>query len=730
MTAVVRVAVPTPVHRLFDYRWVSERAPTPGTRVLIPFGPRRLVGIVWATATSSDIDTARLRSVIRPLDDAPVIDDEIRVLLEWASDYYRHPIGEVVQGTLPVLLRQVAPVARRETERFRVVAPVRPEDHARAPVRQRLLQVIAAAGPGGLEPAALVAVNKRWRAPVNTLIEQGSVERVCEPQGLSRSVGGDDRPAPPTLSAEQQQAVDIVTGGIGTFLPVLLNGVTGSGKTEVYLRCIARVRARGGQTLVLVPEIALTPQLVERFNARLGGTLAVLHSGLSARDRLEAWNRARFGEADVVIGTRSAVTVSLPRLGLVVVDEEHDASLKQQDGFRYHARDVALVRARNRGCPLVLGSATPSFETLRNVRAGRFRQCRLTLRAGEARPPRLALLDIRRRPLVEGLSDRLLDAIARHVAGDGQALVFLNRRGYAPTLICNDCGATADCRRCDARMTVHQRTDRLRCHHCGAERPVPTHCETCGSDALDRIGYGTERIADALAARFPGIALVRIDRDTTRRRGSLESGLAAAASGRARILVGTQMLAKGHHFPHLTLVGILDADRGLFGCDFRALEHTGQLILQVAGRAGREARAGEVLIQTRNPEHAALRRLIEDGYEGFADPALEEREAAWLPPFAFMALLRADAREAAIAMRFLESVASGVRRDATGVDVLGPAPAPIERVSGRYRSQLLLRAAHRSVLNTALRTLEGRVHEIRAERQLRWSIDVDPVDLF
>ena len=393
---------------------------------------------------------------------------------------------------------------------------------------------------------------------------------------------------------------------------------------------------------MLVPEISLTPQLMRRFEARLDGCLVTLHSGLNDTERLQNWLLAANGHADVVIGTRSAVLVPLPRLGLVVVDEEHDGSLKQQDGFRYHARDLALMRGRSHECPVVLGTATPALETLHNVRSGRFEELPLARRAGDAVPPVLALLDVRRRALVEGMSDRLLDAIARHLGDGGQAMVFVNRRGFAPTLLCNDCGAAAGCERCDANMTVHARSNRLRCHHCGAERAVPAACESCGSPDLDRVGYGTERIGDALEAAFPDVRVARIDRDSTRRKGALERQLELATSGEARLLVGTQMLAKGHHFPKLTLVGILDADRGLFGTDFRSLEHMGQLVVQVAGRAGREATRGTVLIQTRNPDNEMLGKLVHEGYAAFADALLDERRAAELPPYAFVALIRAE----------------------------------------------------------------------------------------
>jgi primosomal protein N' (replication factor Y) len=456
-----------------------------------------------------------------------------------------------------------------------------------------------------------------------------------------------------------------------------------------------------------------------------------LHSGLNDTERLQNWLCAFEGHADVVIGTRSSILAPMPRLGLIIIDEEHDGSLKQQDGFRYHARDLALMRARNRQCPVLLGTATPSFESLNNVRTGRFVELTLTQRAGDAIPPIMGLLDIRRRKLIEGMSDRLLDAIREHLANDGQALVFINRRGFAPTLLCNDCGAAADCRRCDAHMTVHVRQNRLRCHHCGAERPLPVVCDSCGSAELDRVGYGTERITEALQGEFPHVDIARIDRDSTRRKGALEVQLNRATSGQARILVGTQMLAKGHHFPKLTLVCILDADRGLFGTDFRSLEHMAQLIVQVAGRAGREKRRGAVLIQTRNPDNPMLQTLVKEGYEAFADIAMADRRLAELPPFSFMALVRAEASDAREAHAFLLQVAETLQLHKSGrLDVMGPAPAPMERLGGRYRAQLLLQSDLRSSLNDSLSRLCALIDQLPGARRCRWSIDVDPVDLF
>ncbi len=728
MNPLVQVAVKSPVYGVFDYRWKSDQPAIAGTRVTVPFGRRQVIGIVVASIEHSDVPVARLRAVHKVHDDKPVLPADLLSLLTWASRYYHHPLGEVLGSALPGLLRKGHAATLAEREYFRSIPVDEPSASERVTVvQQRLLDHLREHGGRPVAPDSLRALSPRWRTSLEPLIERHLV--ACDTAiQVPRNDAADTGPA---LSDEQAIAVQSVNDRLGTFASFLLRGVTGSGKTEVYLRCIEEAGKRGLQCLVLVPEISLTPQLMSRFERRISGCLVSLHSGLNDTERLQNWLCAHEGHADVVIGTRSSVLAPLPRLGLIIIDEEHDGSLKQQDGFRYHARDLALMRARDRQCPVLLGSATPSFESLNNVRTGRFVELTLTRRAGDAVPPSMGLLDIRRRKLIEGMSDRLLDAIREHLGNDGQALVFINRRGFAPTLLCNDCGAAADCRRCDAHMTVHARQNRLRCHHCGSERPLPSVCDSCGSAELDRVGYGTERITEALQVEFPDVDIARIDRDSTRRKGALEEQLDRANSGQARILVGTQMLAKGHHFPKLTLVCILDADRGLFGTDFRSLEHMAQLIVQVAGRAGREKKRGAVLIQTRNPDNPMLQTLVREGYEAFSDIAMADRRLAELPPFSFMALVRAEASDAREAHAFLQEVASTLQSAMIGrLDVMGPAPAPMERLGGRYRAQLLLQSDLRSALNDNLSRLCTLIDQLPGARRCRWSIDVDPVDLF
>jgi primosomal protein N' (replication factor Y) len=526
----------------------------------------------------------------------------------------------------------------------------------------------------------------------------------------------------------QRQALSAVAASFGGYAAWLLHGVTGSGKTEVYLSLIEQVLAAGRSALVLVPEIALTPQLVSRFRDRLAVPVVTLHSSMTDTERLAAWRAARTGTAPVVIGTRSAIFTPLVDPGILIVDEEHDPSYKQQEGFRYSARDLAVSRAQRHGIPVVLGSATPSLESLANVAAGRYGRLELPERTGRAGKPRIGVVDLRHHAARDGLAQPVLAAIERHLADRGQVLVYLNRRGYAPTLYCTGCGWIAPCPSCDARLTVHMRNARLVCHHCGTDEPMPFGCPKCGSEVRP-VGQGTERVEQALLEVFPGVELVRVDRDVIRRRGDIERALEKVASGKARILLGTQMLTKGHDYPDVTLVAILNADQGLFGADFRASERLAQQIVQVSGRAGRGERKGEVLIQSAFPENPLLVSLVTEGYDGFARRALEERQAAGWPPYSRLALLRADSPERGEVFDFLRE-ARGLTGDiAEGVRVLGPAAAAMERRAGRYRAQLLLESASRGPLQRLLEAWLPRIESLKPSRRIRWSVDVDPIEV-
>jgi primosomal protein N' (replication factor Y) len=733
LSTVLAIAVDVPLRRLFDYRCppgIEAARLQPGCRLWVPFGRRRIAGVLVEVRASSDLPESKLRSAIALIDETPVIDPALLELLRWSADYYRHPPGEVIAAALPAPLRTGA-AALETRERWTLTAAARlgelPALSGRAHRLRQVLDVLAATDHA--DEASLEASSPRWRDHVRELVKRGWVaHQWVTPTAAPR------RPVTATTghhpTASQQSAIEAIAVATGRFAPFLLHGVTGSGKTEVYLRAIGEVVARGGQALVLVPEIALTPQLVARFAERFDAPLAVLHSSLSDQERLQAWRAARSGEAPVVIGTRSAVFAPLAHPALIVVDEEHDASYKQQEGFRYSARDLALVRAQRLSIPVVLGSATPSLESLEGVRAGRAALLELPARAAGARPPTLHLIDLRRHAATQGIATPTVAAIQRHLDAGGQVLLYLNRRGYAPSLFCPSCGWVAQCPRCDARFTVHQREHRLHCHHCGTERPLPERCPDCG-EAVKPVGQGTERIEETLAQLYPGVALARIDRDAVRRRGALEEALGRVTRGEVRLLVGTQMLTKGHHFPDVSLVVVLNADQGLFGTDFRASERLAQSIVQVAGRAGRAERVGEVLIQTEYPEHPLLAQLVTGGYDAFAEAALAERKQARWPPFARIAVLRAEATRREAPLEFLdrsrgiaESLAGG------GVEVLGPAAAPMERRAGHYRAQLLLQAASHSPLQRLLARWLPAVEELPEARKVRWSIDVDPLELF
>ena len=730
MTApiIVRVAVPVPLRGTFDYRLPDAgNQPMPGCRVKVPFGKRELTGLVMEVTTDSKFDPDQLKTLKETIDQTPLIDTAHLEFLSWVSRYYLHPIGEVLFTALPVLLRRghapevpydPAWICTRQGYK-------RLEDGAgRAPLQYRVLSTIAgSAVPAGAD--MLKPLSPGWRNAVKTLLEGGLIEETtaAPPRGI-RTTG-----PPPT--ADQQLAIDTITSGIGSFQCLLLHGITGSGKTEVYLRAIEAVLARDLQALVLVPEISLTPQLIERFEARFHCRIDVMHSGMTGRQRLHAWERARRGEASIVIGTRSAVFTPLARPGIIIVDEEHDASFKQQDGLRYHARDLAIKRARDHNIPVVLGSATPSLESYHNAQLGRYSLLTLKERATRAGMPDIHLLDMLRLPVENGISRPLRDALRRNLERGEQSLLFLNRRGFAPAVCCADCNWLAQCRRCDARLTWHRGHQRLRCHHCGLEARWPDQCPNCGGTSLVTVGQGTEHIEDTIRALLPGARIERIDRDTTRRKGELEDRLARVHSGQADILVGTQMLSKGHHFPDVTLVGVIDTDQLLFSADFRASERLFQLITQVAGRAGRADKPGIVLIQTRYPDSPWLQPVVAHDYDAFARMALDERNATAYPPYSHLALLRAEAPGQGVALAFLREMHQLAQEiPSRNVAIMDPVPSLMEKRGGRYRGQLLVQSPERKSLHRFLRLWVPAIDAAKQGRKVRWSLDVDPVDLY
>ena len=728
-TPFVRVAVAAPLHGLFDYRLPPRLSARVGCRVRVPFGRRRVIAVVVESMLDSDCRDDQLKAVDAVLDAAPLLSAGDIDFLRWVAAYYHHPVGEVVATALPLRLRKSEQALLPGEPAWRLTdsglqAAVSPP--TRAPRQAELLAWLHAQPKHVAAAGALRAALPDAAPALRNLRTRGWVEH-SELAACADAIAVVDGPE---LHEEQARALAALRDDDG-FCVTLLDGVTGSGKTEVNLRAAADALARGRSVLILVPEISLTPQLYRRFRERLGETVRVLHSAMSDGEREQVWHRVRLGLSRVLLGTRSAVFTPMPDLGLIVVDEEHDASYKQTEGFRYSARDMAVVRAQRAGCPVVLGSATPSLESLRHALDGRYRHQPLHQRAGGAQRPHVALLDIRDQPLQRGISDPLMARVSEALARDEQVMLFLNRRGYAPVVSCFSCGWLSDCPRCDARQTLHRGSGMLWCHHCGAQRRLPTVCPECGGADLHPLGQGTEQLEAFLAERFADVPLIRIDRDATARKGSLERQLERLHAADAALLVGTQMLAKGHHFPRVTLVGVLDVDGGLFSADFRATERMAQLLVQVAGRAGRGERPGQVWIQTRYPDNPLLRTLVRDGYAAFAREALAERAAAAMPPYSHQALLRADATDMKHAEAFVEAAVHAARAQAVrGVELWGPVPAPMTRRAGRHRVHLLLQAPQREPLHRLLRGVVPQFAALPQARRVRWSVDVDPVDLY
>ncbi|ACS87547.1 primosomal protein N' [Musicola paradisiaca] len=728
---IAQVALPVPLTRTFDYRLTADMAPVPGMRVSVPFGNRRMIGIVTALSDNSELPMDQLKTVHQVIDDTSLFPANLWRILLWAADYYHYPPGEVLFHALPILLRQGKPAHTAPlwqwfaTEQGRATPPL---SLKRAPKQQQALAALLQAplyrhqvDELGLTDAALQALRSKG---------------LCELRALSRQVRDwrqDFRLAEERLrlNTEQATAVGAIRAGDDGFHAWLLAGITGSGKTEVYLSVLENVLAQGRQALVLVPEIGLTPQTIARFRDRFNAPVDALHSGLNDSERLAVWLRARSGEAAIVIGTRSALFTPFARLGVIVIDEEHDGSYKQQEGWRYHARDLAVFRARQENIPVIMGSATPALETLYNAQNGKYQLLRLSKRAGNASLARQHILDLKGLPLTAGLSQPLIGRIRHHLTAGNQVILFLNRRGFAPVVMCHECGWIAECPRCDSYYTLHQHQHMLRCHHCDSQRGIPQQCPECGSTHLVPVGLGTEQLEQALPELFPDTPITRIDRDTTSRKGALEQQLAQVRQGGSRILIGTQMLAKGHHFPDVTLVALLDVDSSLFSADFRATERFAQLYTQVSGRAGRAGKAGEVILQTHHPEHPLLQTLLQQGYDAFAGQTLKERQSVLLPPFTSHVLFRADDHDNQQAHVFLQQLrnlleASPLRDESLWL--MGPVPALQPKRAGRFRWQLLLQHPSRSRLQQVIRSSMPLIDTLPQARRVKWVLDVDPTD--
>lgn len=729
---VFQIALPVPLARTFDYQLGNTMvSPTVGVRVRVPFGKRTAIGIVTAISTTSELPAEKLKTIDAILDKQSLFPTALWRILLWASDYYHCPIGEVLFHSLPVLLRQGKPTqlpSRYEwivTEKGRIT-PL--DSLKRAPKQQQVLAILLKqslycdeAQKMALATRALHTLHSK---ELITLREQKPVFNDWRHQSL---VVGEPLP----LNTEQSAAVTAISNEAHHFVAWLLAGVTGSGKTEVYLSILENILAQGKQALILVPEIALTPQTIVRFRQRFNVPVVTLHSALNDSERLSIWLRARSGEAAVVIGTRSALFPPFLRLGVIIIDEEHDNSYKQHEGWRYHARDLAVCRAKEEDIPIIMGSATPSLETLHNVQIAKYRQLKLLKRAGNAKPEVQHLIDLKGLALTVGLSQPLLARIRTHLQANNQVMLFLNRRGYAPVLLCHECGWIAECQRCDHYYTLHQNLRQLRCHHCDSQRPVLKQCFNCGSTHLITVGVGTEQLENHLLPCFPDIPITRIDRDTTSRKGALEKYLAEIHQGGARILIGTQMLAKGHHFPDVTLVALLDVDGALFSSDFRSAENFAQLYIQVSGRAGRAGKPGEVFLQTHHPEHPLLQILLQQGYNAFAEQALIERKSVSLPPYSSHIVVRCedhDNQQSALFLRQLKSLLESSPWKDEALWIMGPVPALQAKRSGRFRWQLLLQHPSRSLLQRLITHAKPLINKLPLARKVKWALDIDPID--
>ena len=740
---ILSIAIPSPLRHMFDYLPPASETSIavtsiyqPGMRIEVPFGPRKLIGIIESIKSTSSYSSKKIKTASRLPDRTPVIPNDIMQLCRWAAVYYHYSLGKILSQVLPKDLRKGKPATQRSIRLWQVVSSLNLEMRnflKRAPKQLKAIEFLNDKTEGLSE---------------SELKEMGISRTILHQLEKKKLIVSSERKIKDKLFTEfhtivRQQPLffnnDEQTCALHGILeskkfhPILLGGITGSGKTEVYLQAVESILKAGKQALVLIPEISLTPQTIQQFRNRFAVPVTCLHSGLSDSERLQGWLAASQENIGVLISTRSGIFTPLPKLGLIIVDEEHDDSYKQQDTLRYNARDLAIYRAKLIDCPIVLGSATPSLESLMNVRSGRYNHLELKNRAGQAKLPTMELLDLRQQTLQDGFATSLIDLMHSTLSKGEQVMIFLNRRGYSPALICHDCGLILDCPNCDAHLTLHRHPPRMHCHHCNYQAAIPWVCSKCHGKHLQSIGQGTEKIEQILNQLFPKQLILRIDKDSTRKKNSLSNMLDIIKIGKPCILLGTQMLAKGHHFPNVTLVAIINADAGLFSSDFRGLEKTGQLILQVAGRSGRGDKPGHVVIQTHNPQHPALQLLVTNQYIQFANTLLTERHHLKLPPKGFLALIRTETtviNEGKSLLWMLKNmVFSYYHNQDSFLRILGPIAAPMEKRQGRYRHQLLIQSNQRSILHHTLDLLTRKLELLKLPRTIRWSLDVDPQEI-
>jgi len=721
---IYEVCIPHTLRDSFDYSAGGVKAGV-GCRVWVHFRHQKRIGVIVAEKKSSNyID--KLKSIESVVDDKPLISKDLLSLCRWVSQYYQSPLSEVLSLAIPKRFRTGQKMTLPYTETYQLTCDAKKAHQLiqkKAIKQQELIDLL---------DSSRLPLNKKQilkqgfsTVQLNALKKHGLIS-VCKNLNWPMQKAENQKP-PLSLNEEQNKAVEEISKRIDQYHCVLLHGITGSGKTEVYLQVIHKILSQGKQVLYLVPEIGLTPQLRTRFKERITHPVAVIHSGLSETERQLTWNMASEGRVKLIVGTRAAVFTPMPELGLIVIDEEHDSSLKQMDGVRYSARDTALMRAHLANIPIILGSATPSLESLQNCKTGKYHYLQLKQRALTNTPLLYHLVDIRNLPLKQGFAQKSLNVIQKHLSNGNQVLVFINRRGFAPVLLCHQCGWMADCMACDAHLTLHRNKGRLICHHCGLTQKIPHSCSFCKSSELIPIGMGTQRVHDFLQNYFPETEVLRIDRDEVRQKQAFDTHLQLITKGEVQLIVGTQMLAKGHHFPRLSLVVILDTDTGFYNQDFRAIERLGQLLIQVAGRAGRTSDPGEVLIQTHLPQHPLLNSLVQKGYHHFSEQLLEAREKGKWPPFSFLAVLRAQSKNAERLLDFLHNTKERIKNN--NITVLGPAPAPLAFKANQHRMQLLIKSSSRPVLRSMLTDLRQWMEEPKNTQGIRWNLDVDPQDL-
>ena len=729
---LVEVLVPIPLMEKFSYLPPKNNTSLlkQGSRVLIPFGKRTLVGVVWSFSKKDPTDKRKYRHIVEVLDEAPLLDAHSINLAEWASRYYHYPLGEIIAYFFPPSIRKGKEAKFRESKYLELTSKgsfLQSEDLARAPIQQKLLALLTEKKEITLKSAQAFGIST---TAINSLIEKGYINRFSRELSPYKKLENKKLLPSKKLNPEQKEAVKAINSAQGKNITFLLDGITGSGKTEVYLQAIQEVVNQGKQALILIPEIGLAPQAEERFKEYFGDRVMSFHSAKNDREKVDAWLGASRGLVDIIIGTRSSVFLPMKNLGIIIVDEEHDLSFKQMDKFRYSARDMALYRAKLEKVPVVLASATPSLETLKNAEEDKYKVLKLSKRATGASLPTFQAVDLRGKELNEGLSKELLEATHLELSKGNQVLIFLNRRGYAPSMICKVCGWISNCDRCDALMTVHKNPFKLHCHHCEAQKTYPNKCQSCDSNDFLTYGFGTERIEEFLQGHFPEAMTLRIDSDSTRKKETLNEYFNEIRKGKPMILLGTQLLAKGHHFPDVTLVGIIDADSGLFSADFRGSERVAQLMTQVSGRAGRDKKPGRVILQSYCPDHPQIEEIITGSYEGFAKKLLEERKSSKIPPFTFQAKIFAESPKSLVSRDFILNLLNRANVDEkvkANVRLVGPLPSVMEKKSGVYRWELSIFSASRSNLHKFLDVMQSRLYDAKASKQVRWAIDVDPL---